>query len=109
MIVATSVDPTITIHTFDREARRALAGVFETTPQGLFVYLGGKTDNYDDETERMMEWHLRSLGYARRDARPLCWVPVQVTWIRKRPWPEDDPWIKGDLDAIIDQVASWCD
>lgn len=35
MTMSISIDPTISIHRFDREARRALAGVFETTPKGL--------------------------------------------------------------------------
>ena len=39
-----SIDPTTNIHRFDREARRGLAGVFETTPRGLFIALGGRPE-----------------------------------------------------------------
>jgi hypothetical protein len=103
------IDPTITIHKFDREVRRVLAGVFETTPMGLFVYLGGKPEDYDSVTEAMMEWHLRSLGYERQEYRPLCWVPAKVAWFRRQRWPEDGPWVRGDLVAILDEVESVCD
>lgn len=103
------IDPTITIHKFDREVRRVLAGVFEVTPMGLFIYLGGKAEHYDRNTEAMMEWHLRSLGYERQEYRPLCWVPAKVAWFRRRRWPEDGPWVKGDLVAILDEVESVCD
>ena len=109
MIMSKSIDPTISIHRFDREARRALAGVFETTPMGLFVYLGGKPEDFDDGTEVMMEWHLRALGYERREYRPLCWTPVRVAWVRKQRWPEDGLWIRGDNVAILDQLDSICD
>lgn len=103
------IDPTITIHKFDREVRRALAGVFETTPMGLFVYLGGRPEHYDDRIEAMMEWYLRSLGYERQECRRLCWAPVKVAWFRRRRWSEGGPWIRGDLVAILDEVESVCD
>jgi len=107
--MGSDIDPTITVHKFDRELRRALAGVFETTPMGLFVYLGGKSEDYDSGTKAMMGWHLRSLGYERQEFRPLCWAPPKVAWLRRRRWPEDGPWIRGDLVAILDEVESVCD
>src|SRR5574340_966026 len=97
-------DPIVTVHKFDREVRRALAGVFETTPMCLFVYLGGKPEDYDRQTEWMMEWHLRSLGYERQEYRPMCWAPVKVAWFRRRRWPEDGPWVRGDLVAILNEI-----
>jgi hypothetical protein len=57
----------------------------------------------------MMEWHLRAFGYERREYRPLCWVPVRVSWVRTERWPEDGPWIGRDLSAIIDHLDSVCD
>lgn len=104
-----NIDPTITIHEFDRQVRYVLAGVFEITPMGLFIYLGGKPEDYDSKIEAMMEWHLRSLGYQRQQYRPLCWAPVKVAWFRKRRWPEDGPWVKGDLVAILDHLDNVCD
>lgn len=107
--MAKDIDPTITIHKFDRAARLALAGVFETTPRCLFVYLGGEPEHYHDGTEVMMEWHLRALGYERRESRPLCWTPMKVSWVRTERWPEDSPWVRGDAVAILDHLDSVCD
>lgn len=109
MTMRDNIDPTITIHKFDRVARLAVAGVFETTPKGLFVYLGGQPEYYDEGTEVMMEWHLRALGYERREHRPLCWTPMRVSWVRTERWPEDGPWIKGSLLMILDHLDSVCD
>jgi hypothetical protein len=104
-----TVDPTITVHVVDRELKRVLAGVFEATPLELFVHLGGRVEEYDDEARRMMRWHLRSLGYEETETRPLCWSPPRVVWRRRHRWPEDAVWIKGDLNAILDHIDTVCD
>lgn len=104
-----TIDPTLTIHVLDRELKRALAGVFETTPLELFVHLGGRAEEFDDDARHMMRWHLRSLGYEETETRPLCWSPPRVVWRRKRRWPEDDIWIKGELGPILDHIESVCD
>lgn len=98
-----------TIHMLDRELKFVLAGVFETTPKELFICLGGGDEQFDDAAKRMMEWHLRTLGYKEEEFRPLCWTPKRVAWVRKERWPEDKIWIKGDVPAIIDYLETVCD
>jgi hypothetical protein len=103
-----TVNQAIAINKRDKELRRVLTGVFSTTPAALYVCLGGQMANYDNEARVMMETYLRSFGYERTEFRPLCWTPIKVAWIRTERWPEDKPWIDGDLSAVLEQSGNWC-
>lgn len=80
----------------DRMVREALAGVFALTPLDLFVYLGGEAERFDAEARSIMEWWLRSSGYAEQDVAPACWTPRRVLWVRREVWREDARWISED-------------
>lgn len=56
----------------DRIVREALAGVFALTPLDLYVYLGGDAEAFDEVARAIMEWWLRSHGYAEEEVAPAC-------------------------------------
>ena len=76
----------------DRIVREALAGVFALTPLDLYVYLGGDAEAFDEVARAIMEWWLRSHGYAEEDVAPAYWSPRKCLWVRRAIWPEDAPW-----------------
>lgn len=78
----------------DRIVREALAGVFALTPLDLYVYLGGEVEAFDEVARAIMEWWLRSHGYAEEDVAPACWSPRKRLWVRREAWPEDAPWLE---------------
>ncbi|MCL4709610.1 MAG: hypothetical protein KJZ73_00040 [Pseudorhodoplanes sp.] len=73
--------------------REALAGVFALTPLDLYVYLGGDAEAFDEVARSIMEWWLRSHGYAEEDVAPACWSPRKRLWVRREVWSEDAPWL----------------
>lgn len=77
----------------DRIVREALAGVFALTPVDLYIYLGGDPEAFDDVARTIMEWWLRSHGYAEEDVAPACWSPCKRLWVRREVWPEDARWL----------------
>jgi hypothetical protein len=77
---------TISRSEHDRIVREALAGVFALTPLDLYVYLGGKVEEFDAEARAIMEWWLRSNGYAERKMSPACWTPRRRLWVRRKLW-----------------------
>lgn len=91
---------TATLADLEREIRRQLAGVFETTAAGLFVLLGGKFEDFDERAGALMEWHLRTHGYSERDVTPLCSKPTRKAWVRTSLWPNDRPWLEDDEDFL---------
>jgi hypothetical protein len=87
------VGATISRGEHDRIVREALAGVFALTPLDLYVYLGGAVEAFDAEARTIMEWWLRSNGYAVEDVAPTCWSPRKCLWVRRVIWPDDAPWM----------------
>jgi hypothetical protein len=77
----------------DRIVRDALAGVFALTPLDLYIYLGGDAEAFDEVARAIMEWWLRSNGYAEEDVAPACWSPRKRLWVRREVWPEDATWL----------------
>ncbi len=84
---------TISRREHDRIVREALAGVFALTPLDLYIYLGGDAGAFDEIARAIMEWWLRSNGYAEEDVAPACWSPRKRLWVRREVWPEDAPWL----------------
>ncbi|GIK79777.1 MAG: hypothetical protein BroJett024_08820 [Alphaproteobacteria bacterium] len=76
----------------DRIVRGALACVFALTPLDLYIYLGGDPEAFDEVARSIMEWWLRSHGYAEEDMAPAFWSPRKRLWVRREVWPEDAPW-----------------
>ncbi len=97
------------IYDLDRDLKFILAGVFKTTPQELFIHLGGALEKFDDDAKQAMEIHLRAFGYSERTYRPFHWSPVRTSWVRIKRWPEDKVWIDGNLSAILDHLEKVCD
>lgn len=80
----------------EREIRRQLAGAFQTTPIELFIFLGGDYEQFNERDQALMEWHLRTHGYAERQVTQFCGRPAVTKWCRTSIWPEDRQWMEDD-------------